>query len=397
MTQADATPENNTDSILHKIIRAIAYHPTDDETIQLILQYVVNLAFADGAIFMVFDEAEILIPHQIGLRDITLMDIASEISQYVDDLYIGTDVPDMFEETYTGWMIIPIAHDEKSVGAVIVFYRAAIEMDAELGDMLESLISLLHTVTFIARVKATHNRHNRNRHEFLRIVTHDMRSPLTSMQGFGSMLESQMAGALNEKQERFVEKIMSGIAQLALQIDNMQDAGRYDPETGFYEMSRNATDLIEIVQKVVQNSLLPSGKQNLDISFSADESIPIVNVDSAMIERSVVNLVDNAIKYTPDGEKIEVAVRHDSDDVLITVSDSGYGISADKIDKLFDRHYRVHRPEYKRVKGSGLGLFIVRSVALKHGGDAWAESVESEGSTFFIRIPLDGSNLLGGG
>jgi len=217
------------------------------------------------------------------------------------------------------------------------------------------------------------------------------------MQGFGSMLESQMVGELNEKQAHFVDKIMSGISQLTLQIDNMQDAGRYDPETGFYEMSRSATDLIELVRTIVENSLLPAEKQNLKLSFEADDSIPIINVDSAMLERSVVNLVDNAIKYTPDGEKIGVYVRHVDDNIIIVVEDSGFGINAENIDKLFNRHFRIHRQEHRRVKGSGLGLFIVRSVAIKHDGEAWVESIEGEGSTFFIRIPLSGNNLLGSG
>ena len=280
---------------------------------------------------------------------------------------------------------------------MILLYQGTIEFTDHLDDLMESLVDTLRMIAYIAHLKAQHKRHNRNQHEFLRVVTHDMRSPLTSMQGFGSMLESQMVGDLNEKQAHFVDKIMSGIAQLSLQIDNMQDAGRYDPETGFYEMARSATDLIELVRTIVGNSLLPAEKQNLQISFDADDSIPIINVDFAMMERSIVNLVDNAIKYTPDGEKIDVYIRHAGDDIIIGVEDSGFGINPENIDKLFNRHFRIHRQEHRRVKGSGLGLFIVRSVAIKHNGEAWVESVEGEGSKFFIRIPLRGDNLLGSG
>lgn len=394
MTLSDAKPDVNS---LPSIIHAIATNPTRQETLTMLLQHSMQVAFASGGVFIVFDEAEILISHNITIDELTIDDVQQAVSQYLSDLYIGTDVPSIWGDVFKGWMLIPIFQDERCVGALMLLYGETIEFEDRTNETLAALLDLLWLVTYIARLKARQIRHNRNQHEFLRIVTHDMRSPLTSMQGFGSMLESQIAGALNEKQSHFVEKIMSGIAQLTLQIDNMQDAGRYDPETGFYEMARAPTDLIEVVQKVVNSSLLPTGKQNLKIEFHADESLPIVNIDAAMIERSVVNLVDNAIKYTPDGGRVDIYLRHVDDVILIMVEDSGLGINPEDVSKLFNRHFRIQRKEYRRIKGSGLGLFIVRSVARKHGGEAWVESVEGQGSTFFIKIPLSDENLLGSG
>lgn len=397
MTQPDAKPDINTELILQSIIHAVAENPTNHDTISLILQHAIDIAFAEAGILVVHGEAEILVSHNIIVDEWTTEGVTDNVHAHMDDVYIGTDVPSLFGNVFTGWVVIPIIQDLTKVGALILLYHGAVEFDTHLDDVMKSLVDSLRMISYIAHLKAQRVRHNRNQHEFLRIVTHDMRSPLTSMQGFGSMLESQMAGDLNEKQSRFIEKIMSGVSQLTLQIDNMQDAGQYDPETGFYEMARSATDLIDVVQKVVDNSLLPTEKQNLQLSFASDDSIPIVNVDAAMLERSVVNLIDNAIKYTPDGEKIDVYVNHVDDNVVIGVADSGLGIKSEDIDKIFNRHFRIHRQEHRRVKGSGLGLFIVRSVAIKHNGEAWVESVEGTGSTFLIRIPLSGENLLGGG
>lgn len=397
MTQSDATPGVDAQLILQSVMRAIAENPTGDATITLILHHALKVAFADAGLFVVFDEAELMVPYNLTLDDVSLPDVILGTQDYMRDLYIGTDVPELFGNAFKGWMLIPIEQDDHIVGALILLYGDHVEFEDTTNDTLGAFLDSLKLITFVARLKAQQHRHNRNQHEFLRIVTHDMRSPLTSMQGFGSMLESQMAGDLNEKQSHFVEKIMSGIAQLTLQIDNMQDAGRYDPETGFYEMSRAPTDLIDLAQKVVNDSLLPAEKQNLQITLHNDEFIPIINVDSAMIERSVVNLVDNAIKYTPDGGRVDIYLRLEDDNLLIVVEDTGLGINPEDIDKLFDRHFRIRRKEHRRIKGSGLGLFIVRSVARKHGGDAWAESIEGEGSKFVIRIPLDGKNLIGGG
>jgi len=236
---------------------------------------------------------------------------------------------------------------------------------------------------------------NRNQNEFTRIVSHDLRSPLTSMQGFADMLESGMVGELNEKQKHFIEKILSGVSQMTSLVDNIQDAGRYDPETGFYEMSRSHCDLGEIVHKIVDNHLVPAEKQELEVSVNLADNVPILNADSNMLERAITNLVDNAIKYTPNGGKIEVGVRREADIVLVSVADNGLGISPENQKHLFDRHVRISRQEHKKIKGSGLGLFIVRSVAQRHGGDAWVVSEEGKGTTFYMSIPLDGPNLIG--
>jgi PAS domain S-box-containing protein len=233
---------------------------------------------------------------------------------------------------------------------------------------------------------------NRNQTEFTRIVSHDLRSPLTYMQGFASMLE--MVGPLNEKQSGFVEKILAGITQMTGLVDNIQDAGRFDPETGFYEMQRAQCDVGEIVHKIVNNHLVPAEKQELTIEMKVADDVPIINADANMLERAITNLVDNAIKYTPNGGKIQVNVLKRDGKLVISVKDSGLGINAEQQKQLFQRHVRIARQEFKKIKGSGLGLFIVRSVAQRHNGDAWVDSVEGQGSTFSLSIPLEGPNLV---
>ena len=228
---------------------------------------------------------------------------------------------------------------------------------------------------------------SRNQSEFTRIVSHDLRSPLTSVQGFASMLEQQMVGDLNERQAHFVNKILSGVAQMTALVDNIQDAGRYDPETGFYELSRSPCDLNEIVNRIVDSHLVPAEKE-LAIEVKVAGDVPIIHADGNMIERAIINLFDNAIKYTPSGGSVRIEVKRHSDQVTIAVSDTGLGIKPDDQKRLFERHVRLARPEHKKIKGSGLGLFIVRSIAQRHGGDAWVESAEGQGSTFYFSIPL---------
>ncbi|MFN8451477.1 MAG: ATP-binding protein [Anaerolineae bacterium] len=230
-----------------------------------------------------------------------------------------------------------------------------------------------------------------SQHEFLRVVSHDVRTPLTSIGGFAAILGT--VGEVNDKQTLFVEKILNGVTQITNLVDNIQDAGRYDVETGFYVMSRSECNLREMVTRIVNNHLLPAEKQELTLTCSVAADVPILNADANMLERGIANLVDNAIKYTPNGGKIEVLVCVKDKKVVISVRDNGLGISQENQKKLFQRHVRIVRQEYKKVKGTGLGLFIVKSVAQRHGGDAWVESQENVGSTFSFNIPLKGENL----
>jgi signal transduction histidine kinase len=205
-----------------------------------------------------------------------------------------------------------------------------------------------------------------------------------------------MVGDLSDKQKYFVEKILSGITQMVALVDNIQDAGRYDPETGFYELSRTQCDICEMVTRITNHHLIPAEKQDLTLTVETAADVPIINVDEHMLERAVTNLIDNAIKYTPNGKRIGISVRRADSHVIISVRDNGLGISPENQKLLFERHFRIARQEHRSIKGSGLGLFIVRSVAQRHGGQAWVESADGEGSTFFISIPLEGANLVGG-
>jgi signal transduction histidine kinase len=154
--------------------------------------------------------------------------------------------------------------------------------------------------------------------------------------------------------------------------------------------------VVGIVEKAVSGLVEQAAKRQIDLTHAISEGIPILNIDRAMMTSAFTNLIENAVKYTPEGGHVNVELVVNGSDLLFCVTDDGYGISEEDQRKLFERNVRVHRKEWKRVKGSGLGLFIVKNVAQRHGGDAWVVSAEGEGSTFYLSIPLDGPNLVGG-
>ncbi|MCA9906518.1 MAG: HAMP domain-containing histidine kinase [Anaerolineae bacterium] len=228
----------------------------------------------------------------------------------------------------------------------------------------------------------------RSQAEYIRLISHDLRTPLTSVVGFASMLQQLLTGDDQARPRYFLNKILSGLNVLTGLLENIQDAGRFDPETGFYDMSRTLCDPGEIVQRIIKNYPMPADKPDLQVKVTVDEDVPVFAADTNMLERAVSNLFDNAVKYTPNGSAIDVRVQRFGDEVIIAVRDSGYGITPEDQQRLFQRHTRIARQEFKKIKGTGLGLFIVRSVARHHGGRAWVESEPGQGSCFYLALPV---------
>lgn len=359
---------------VREAMKAIATIPEPQACSVRVLELLRLHTGIDAAYFRIFAEPHLLVVDQFD-------DVPENIEHYALQPGINVDA--------AGSMLVPILIDGDMV-AVLGIEAPFVPLETEIDIFVDALTIIAHK----ARTTVRHEKLGRNYSEFLRAVSHDLRTPLTSVQGFASMLESGMVGTLNDQQTHFIEKILSGIVQMTNLVENIQDAGRFDPVTGFYKMERSYCDLSQIVDKIVQNYLVPAEKQDLTLTAFVDDSVPVINADPIMIERAVTNLVDNAIKYTPDGGHIDVRVRCMNDHVVVSVQDSGFGISPEDQKMLFERHVRLRRKEHKRVKGSGLGLFIVRSVARRHGGEAWVESEENVGSTFSFSVPLDENNTI---
>ncbi len=379
--------DDETSVTFQTLAHAIADNPSLTHSGKLVLDFAIQLMNADSAFCIAFSKPPVYETSQIEEQQLPVDHLMANQPK-MTDIEVSSKLPHPLAEHYAGWLLIPTIISSGEPLLLGLLYRDNHELEDDTTKSLDELLVYLRIVMQMAVTEAKHEKYNANQQEFIRVVSHDLRSPLTSMKGFASILEANAFGKLNDQQANAVDKILSGIDQLATQIDNMQDAGRFDPETGFYEMERSPSDILQLVDNIVAKYLLPAEKQELTLSVDAEADLPIFSFDPLMIERGIINLIDNAIKFTPNGGNITVKLNKVGEKLVIGVKDTGYGISEENLDKLFNRHFRVRRREHKRLKGSGLGLFIVRSVALRHGGKAWVESIENEGSTFFISLPL---------
>ncbi len=220
--------------------------------------------------------------------------------------------------------------------------------------------------------------------EFVATVSHDLRSPLTLMRGYATMLE--MVGELNEQQQGYVKKIISGVENMSRLVNNLLDLGRIDLGVGLQVEQVPVLDIIERVTSALQ---LQAAQKTIVLSAELSKDMPnVVEADQALLHQAVYNLLENAIKYTPDKGRVTIRTSSQPGFLIFAVEDSGIGIAADDLPRLFEKFYRGKQREARAQHGSGLGLAIVHSVATNHGGRVWVDSVVGKGSTFYLQIPL---------
>lgn len=218
--------------------------------------------------------------------------------------------------------------------------------------------------------------------ELVDVVSHDLRSPIMLMRGYAKML--QMVGELNEQQTGYVNRIVDGLEGMIHMVQNLLDLSRIESGAG---LRFESVSILAVVRQVLDDLAMQSTQKRIDLKLnSPDGENPIVAGDSALLQRAVHNLVDNAIKYTDSGKVVQVLVTLHPENVVIAVQDQGVGIAPVDQPRLFDRFYRSRRGEEEM--GSGLGLAIVKSIVERHHGRVWLDSQLGRGSTFFLEIPL---------
>lgn len=220
--------------------------------------------------------------------------------------------------------------------------------------------------------------------DFVATVSHDLRSPLTMMRGYATMLDG--LGNLNEQQSEYVSKILEAVEDMTRLINNLLDLGRIEAGVGLQLETVTAKEIVDHVVNVLH---LQAAQKRIQIQVDIpDQNMPSFEADRAMLQQALRNLVDNAIKYSRVEGLVKIKTQVGNLGVIFQISDHGTGISPMDLPRLFEKFYRGAQQGVKDSRGTGLGLAIVKSIAEQHGGHAWAESELGKGSDFFIAIPL---------
>jgi len=233
-------------------------------------------------------------------------------------------------------------------------------------------------------------RYQELRKEFVANVSHELRTPLTVIKGF---TETLMEGALTDPVAgpKFLGTIRRHVDQLTNLVSDLLELSRLESSP---ELPRPVRVDISSVVRRAADLLQPAAQhKSQTLLLEAGHGLPRVLGNPDYLERAVSNLIDNAIKYSPEGGTIRVAVRQDAQSVSVEVEDNGIGISADDIARIFERFYRADRSRSREMGGTGLGLSIVKHVAQVHGGSIEVTSTPGAGSCFRLKIPLPQDDL----
>lgn len=244
------------------------------------------------------------------------------------------------------------------------------------------ITGLIFTVyTLNAEIKLS-----RMKTRFISNVSHEFKSPVTSIRHMSELLKLKRVRT-EEKKDEFYDSMIDQCDHLTYLIGNILDFSRIEEEMKkFHFESVNLVDLIENIVAIYRNRLSESG---LTLSFTKENTIPEIIADKDAIRQVVSNLLDNACKYAAAGKRIDVNLTSDSSEVCLEIKDYGSGIPKSEQEKIFERFYRIDDSKNVGIKGSGIGLTLVRKIIESHHGRVELKSKMGEGSSFFVFIPLN--------
>lgn len=255
------------------------------------------------------------------------------------------------------WVTVsPIVLNNKPVGAIEVFRDATKEYEVD-------------------RMKS----------EFISIASHQLRTPLSAINTYTQMLYGGYAGKLTEQQKNFMKTVLASVDRMNELIDELLNIARI--ESGKLKIHLADVDYISVIDAIIKESSHLATDKEITVNFVKEVDTLHITADPLLLKEVCANLFSNALKYTPHGGKVTIKVDKKNNELVLSVSDTGYGIPKSSQSSMFSKFYRAGNVTQRETYGTGLGLYLVKLVADTIGGKIWFESRENEGSTFYFAVP----------
>jgi signal transduction histidine kinase len=290
-------------------------------------------------------------------------------------------------EGISSMLCVPLLIRGKAEGVICV-YGAEVDRFSE-GDaeFLAALASEGATAIVNARAYQALEMADRAKSDFVQMVTHELRSPLSAVQSMLRIMEQGYVGPMTSKQQDLVQRSERRISFLLALVKDLLElaAGKMEQLRG----EKKEVVLNEVITKVTE--LMRASAEEKGLEFKVDmagESLALTGIEDGL-ERVFMNLVSNAVKYTPTGGSVAVRAWGEDGQIKVEVSDTGIGIPEEALSRIFEEFYRARNAKSMEMEGTGLGLAIARDVIEQHGGQISVESVMGEGSTFYVTLPQD--------
>jgi len=309
----------------------------------------------------------------------------------------GTPVSSLFERMTYHWRLKEHSISEllvqASAGAVSVRDELTVDLDGQLFFQVFAIplldreglsvgtVMLLHEITDLVRL-------DRLKSDFISIVSHELKTPLTSIRGFVKLLAAQRVGEVNEKQKHYLEIVEKQAESLTALINDLLDLSRI--ESGAMEVRLEPISLRELIDEVVLQMRGQASEKSIKVEVSVPLDLPSVLGDHDRLRQVFFNLLDNAIKFTGEGGRVLISASPLGGECLVRVEDNGVGIPPSDLERVFEKFYQVESSMTRQRGGTGLGLAITKQLVKAHGGDIWVRSQLGEGSVFFVKLRTAG-------
>ena len=223
------------------------------------------------------------------------------------------------------------------------------------------------------------------KNDFISTISHELRTPLTSIVGYLEMLEDGYGGKLSENQTSMLDVIDRNSRRLLNLIEDVLTLSRI--ESGSFKGRAVAVEVAGLVGGAVQTFVPTARTKNLEVTVDVPKEVGWIRGDQSQLERVLLNIISNAVKFTPEGGKINVHGYKQDERVTVSVSDTGIGIPVQEQHRLFSRFFRASSAEDHAIQGTGLGLTIVKSIVERHGGSIAVQSSDGNGTTVILEFP----------
>jgi len=227
------------------------------------------------------------------------------------------------------------------------------------------------------------------RTDFISMATHELRTPLTIIKASANNILEGITGEVNQEQKNCLEIVKNTSERLLGLTSDLLDLSKF--ESGVYELNIEKVDMVEIIKRCIAGFTLLCDQKKIAISYSVPQDLSVIYADFNKLEQVLINLISNAVKFTPDGGKINIAIEDRESIIECSVSDTGKGIAEEARNKIFDKFQQIYDKESRQRGGTGLGLSVVKAIIEAHKGKVWVESVLGKGSKFVFTIPKSAS------
>ena len=402
---------------LSKVGEAVSSSLDPEEVLSTIVEHAVELSGTEGGSIFEFDDAsqefqirtaygtseellDALRATKVGLHE-TLVGRAASTGTSVAVPDIGRAPPDnhLNELARAGWrsmLAIPLVREDRILGALVVRRRRTGEFSTEIMELLETFASqsalAIHNARLFQELALkTHQLEVAGRHksEFLASMSHELRTPLNAVIGFSEVLLDRLFGDLNERQEEYLEDIRASGRHLLELLNEILDLSKI--EAGKMELELEDTSVREALDHGVAMVRDRASRQGLSLDVVVDPDVDVVVADPLRLKQVILNLLTNAVKFTPAGGRIQAHARRVDGEIHVSVEDSGIGIAEHDQERIFESFQQGPRSSSGTAEGTGLGLTLSKRIVELHGGRLWVESRLGHGSAFTFTVPESSS------